>query len=159
KRNTTDIFQRTARHYTGIRSEHMASFTERSAQLTRKLKAKLADGQVATMINTDHASASLAEKLGEFGFDAVLIDCEHGTAGPERVEEMARRTHVGGMVSIVRPETGLDWLLRRYLVCGVNGWMVPLVHNASMARGIVDAVRFACPFDHDDRFLIVMIES
>lgn len=137
----------------------MASFVKQGTELTRNLKAKLGAGQVATMISVDHPSATLAEKLGEFGFDAVLIDCEHGTAGPERVEEMARAAHVGGMVSVVRPETGLDWLLRRYLVCGVDGWMVPLVHNAAMARGIVDAVRFACPLDQDDRFLIVMIES
>jgi 4-hydroxy-2-oxoheptanedioate aldolase len=137
----------------------MSGFRERSAELTRNLKAKLRSGQIATLIAADHPSASLAEKLGEFGFDALLIDCEHGTVGPERVEEMARRAHIGGLVSIVRPETGLDWLLRRYLECGVSGWMIPLVHNAAMARDIVDAIRFACPFDCDNRFLIVMIES
>jgi len=137
----------------------MSAFHERSAELARNLKAKLRSGQIATLINADHPSAGLTEKLGEFGFDAVLVDCEHGAIGPERVEEMARRAQIGGTVSIVRPETGLDWLLRRYLECGVSGWMVPLVHNAAMARGIVEAVRFACPFDYDARFLIVMIES
>ena len=137
----------------------MSAFSVRSAGLTRNLKAKLRSGRAATLISTDHTSASLAEKLGEFGFDAVLIDCEHGTVGPEQAEEMARRAQIGGLVSIVRPETGLDWLLRRYLECGVSGWMIPLVHNAAMARDIVDAIRFACQFDYDDRFLIVMVES
>jgi 2-keto-3-deoxy-L-rhamnonate aldolase RhmA len=137
----------------------MASFINRSAQLSRNLKAKLAAGQVATMINANHPSANLAEKLGEFGFDAVLIDCEHGTAGPEKVEDMARGAHIGGLVSIVRPETGLEWVVRRYIECVVDGWMVPLVHNAAAAQAIVDAVRFGCALDHDDRFLIVMIES
>src|SRR5262244_3005264 len=105
----------------------MASSTKPGGQLTRNLKTKLAAGRAATLINADHASPTLVEKLGQFGFDAVLIDCEHGTPGPERVEEMARGAHSGGLVAVVRPETGLDWLLRRYLVCGVDGWMVPLV--------------------------------
>jgi 4-hydroxy-2-oxoheptanedioate aldolase len=72
---------------------------------------------------------------------------------------MARGALIGGLVSIVRPETGLEWVIRRYIECGVNGWMVPLVHNARMAKEIVDAVRFRCPFDYDDLFVIVMIES
>jgi 2-keto-3-deoxy-L-rhamnonate aldolase RhmA len=137
----------------------MASFINRSAQFSRNLKAKLAAGRVATMINANHPSANLAEKLGEFGFDAVVIDCEHGTAGPEKVEDMARGAHIGGLVSIVRPETGLEWVVRRYIECVVDGWMVPLVHNAAAAQAIVDAVRFGCALDHEDRFLVVMIES
>jgi 4-hydroxy-2-oxoheptanedioate aldolase len=137
----------------------MASFINRSAQFSKNLKAKLARGQVATMINANHPSANLAEKLGEFGFDAVLIDCEHGTAGPEKVEEMARGAHIGGLVSIVRPETSLEWVVRRYIECVVDGWMVPLVHNAAAAQAIVDAVRFGCALDYEDRFLVVMIES
>lgn len=137
----------------------MASFIKRSGHLSRNLKAKLAAGEIATLINANHPSANLAEKLGEFGFDAVLIDCEHGTAGTERVEEMARGAYIGGMVSLVRPESSVEWVIRRYIECAVDGWMVPLVHNAAMAREIVDAVRFGCPFDCEDRFLILMIES
>ena len=137
----------------------MASFINRSAQFSRNLKTKLANGQIATMINANHPSANLAEKLGEFGFDAVLIDCEHGTAGPEKIEDMARGAYIGGLVSIVRPETGLEWVVRRNIECVVDGWMVPLVHNAAAAQAIVDAVRFGCALDYEDRFVIVMIES
>lgn len=99
----------------------MASFLKRDLAANRRLKAKLREGNVATMIHSSHPSPSLVEKLGECGFDAVLIDCEHGSAGPERVEEMARAASLAGIVSIVRPEDAMPWMVTRYLECGVDG--------------------------------------
>lgn len=137
----------------------MASFLKRDLAANRRLKAKLRDGEIATLIHSSHPSPSLVEKLGECGFDAVLIDCEHGSAGPERVEEMARAASLAGIVSIVRPEDAAPWMITRYLECGVDGFMVPLIANASVAQSIVDRLRFSAPFDHQDRFLILMIET
>jgi 2-keto-3-deoxy-L-rhamnonate aldolase RhmA len=125
----------------------------------QKLKARMRQGDVVTMVHSSHPSASLVEKLGEFGFDAVLIDCEHGSATPERVEDMARAANLAGIVSIVRPEDALPHLVTRYLECGVDGFMIPLVPNAAVARSMVDRLRFSAPFDHEDRFMILMIES
>lgn len=137
----------------------MASFLKRSTAANKKLKARMRQGDVVTMIHSSHPSASLVEKLGEFGFDAVLIDCEHGSATPERVEDMARAANLAGIVSIVRPEDALPHLITRYLECGVDGFMVPLIPNAAVAQSMVDRLRFSAPFDHEDRFLILMIET
>ncbi|WP_321897019.1 HpcH/HpaI aldolase family protein [Burkholderia cepacia] len=137
----------------------MASFLKRDQSAARALKAKLQSGDVATFIHSSHSSASLVEKLGEIGFDAVLIDCEHGSAGPKEVEEMARAANVAKMVSIVRPEDAAPWLITRYLECGVDGFMIPLVPNAEVAQTVVDRLRFSAPFDYKDRFIILMIET
>jgi 2-keto-3-deoxy-L-rhamnonate aldolase RhmA len=137
----------------------MASFLKRSVAANRKLKERLRNGDVVTLIHSSHPSASLVEKLGELGFDAVLIDCEHGSATPERVEDMGRAANLAGMVSIVRPEDSLPHLITRYLECGVDGFMLPLIPNAAVAQSLVDRLRFSAPFDHEDRFIILMIET
>lgn len=137
----------------------MASFLKRNAAWCRAMKARLRAGEVATLVHSSHPSPSLVEKLGEYGFDSVLIDCEHGSAGPETVEEMARAANLAGIVSIVRPEDALPPLVTRYIECGADGLMVPLVSDARTARSLVDRLRFSAPFDWPDRFLIVMIET
>jgi len=137
----------------------MASFLKRSTAANKALKARMRKGEVTTLIHSSHPSASLVEKLGEYGFDSVLIDCEHGSATAERVEEMARAANLAGMVSIVRPEDSIPWMVTRYLECGVDGLMLPLIPNAAVAQSMVDRLRFSAPFDHEDRFLILMIET
>lgn len=137
----------------------MASFLKRDLTRNRELKAKMRRGEVVSLVHSSHPSPSLVEKLAECGFDAVLIDCEHGSAGPERVEEMARAASLAGIISIVRPEEALPWMVTRYLECGVDGLMLPLIPNAQVAQQMVDRLRFSAPFDHQDRFIILMIET
>ncbi|WP_083355178.1 HpcH/HpaI aldolase family protein [Mesorhizobium sp. ORS 3428] len=137
----------------------MASFLKRDLSASRALKEKLRCGGIGTLVHSSHPSPSLVEKLAECGFDAVLIDCEHGSAGPERVEEMARAASLSGAVSILRPEDPSPWMVTKYLECGVDGLMIPLVSDAKIAQSIVDRFRFSAPFDHQDRLLILMIET
>ncbi|PBB51878.1 MULTISPECIES: aldolase/citrate lyase family protein [Mesorhizobium] len=137
----------------------MASFFKRNLSYSRALKDKLRTGDVATMVHSSHSSPGLVEKLAECGFDAVLIDCEHGAIGPERAEEMARAANLSGIVSILRPEDPSPWMVTKYLECGVDGLMIPLVSDATVAKAIVDRFRFSAPFDHQDRVLILMIET
>jgi 2-keto-3-deoxy-L-rhamnonate aldolase RhmA len=137
----------------------MASFLKRDLTANRTLKAKLAARKVVSLIHSSHPSPSLVEKLGECGFDMTLIDCEHGSGGPERVEEMARAASLQGIISILRPPAAIPWMITRYLECGVDGFMVPLVADAHTAQAMVDRLRFSAPFDHQDRFLILMIET
>ncbi|MDX8508419.1 HpcH/HpaI aldolase family protein [Mesorhizobium captivum] len=137
----------------------MASFLKRDLSASRALKEKLRSGGFGTLVHSSHPSPSLVEKLAECGFDAVLIDCEHGSAGPERVEEMARASSLSGIVSILRPEDPSPWMVTKYLECGVDGLMIPLVSDAKVAQSIVDRFRFSAPFDHQDRLLILMIET
>lgn len=123
------------------------------------LKDKLARGDVATMINPDHPSPSLVEFIAALGFDAVFIDCEHGMAGPERVQEMCRAARVAGAAPVVRPEANEPWLITRYLDAGAAGVMVPHIHTAEAARQLVAAVRYARHSDFASKLVIAMVES
>ena len=123
------------------------------------LKEKLARGEVVTMINPDHPSPSLVEFIGRLGFDAIFIDCEHGVAGPERVQEMCRAAKFAGAVPVVRPEVNQPWLITRYLDAGAGGVMVPHIETADAARELVTTVRNAKPGNHASILVIALVES
>jgi 4-hydroxy-2-oxoheptanedioate aldolase len=136
----------------------MASFLRRNLAASKKLKAKLRAGEIATLCHSSHPSASVMERLAETGFDAVLIDCEHGSVGRDRVEEMSRAAALAGTAAIIRPEGSLPHLITGYLGCGVDGFMLPLIMSPAHAKEMVDYFQFSAPVDYADRTLILMIE-
>ena len=88
----------------------MASFLKRNLAASKRLKAKLRAGEHRDLCHSSHPSPSLVERLAERGFDAVLIDCEHGSVGRDQVEEMSRAAALAGTAAIIRPEGSLPHL-------------------------------------------------
>ena len=127
--------------------------------MANQFKEKLKRDEVVVVLNPDHPSPSLTEFIAGLGFDGVFIDCEHGMATTEGVQDMCRAARVAGVQSIVRPESSAPFLITRYLDAGAGGVMVPHINTAAAARDVVDIVRYARPKDHQDKVVIVMIES
>jgi 2-keto-3-deoxy-L-rhamnonate aldolase RhmA len=127
--------------------------------MANKFKEKLQRDEVVVVVNPDHPSASLTEFVAGLGFDGVFIDCEHGMASIESVQEMCRAARAAGVQSVVRPESDAQFLITRYLDAGAGGVMVPHVDTAATARHIVETVRYARPTDFEDKVVIAMIES
>jgi len=124
-----------------------------------RLRARLAAGERLLMVNPHHVSTGLSGRLCELGADAVFLDCEHGSAGFEDVRAMAVAARAGGGGAIVRPDSHQRSILIRYLNCGADGLMVPLVETADQASVVVETVRWACPSDHEKRLVVCMIET
>jgi 2-keto-3-deoxy-L-rhamnonate aldolase RhmA len=127
--------------------------------MANAFKTKLQRDEVVVVVNPDHPSASLTEFVAGLGFDGVFIDCEHGMATIERVQEMCRAARSVGVQSIVRPESDASWQITRYLDAGAGGIMVPHIDTAEAARQVVETVRYARHRDHADKVVIAMIES
>jgi 2-keto-3-deoxy-L-rhamnonate aldolase RhmA len=123
------------------------------------LKIRLASGTPVLMVNPNHVSPTLCEKLVRSGADSVFIDCEHGLASYEDIHHMAKAARFGGGWGIVRPQNQERSTLTRCLNAGADGLMVPLVHTAAIAREVVYHFRYAVPDEHEKRLLIAMIES
>ncbi len=123
------------------------------------LRRRLADGERLLMINAHHVSSGLVARLCELGADTVFLDGEHGSASFEEVRIMAASARGAGGGAIVRPDSHQRSTMIRYLNCGADGLMVPMVETAEQARAIVETVRYACPADHQDRLVICMIET
>jgi 4-hydroxy-2-oxoheptanedioate aldolase len=127
--------------------------------MTTTLKQRLAGDRPVLMVNPNHVSATLCEKLVRSGADAVFIDCEHGLPGFEDIHHMAKAARCAGGFGIVRPQNQERSTITRCLNAGADGVMVPLVHTAEIARQVVHAFRYAVPDDHANRLLIAMVES
>jgi 2-keto-3-deoxy-L-rhamnonate aldolase RhmA len=124
-----------------------------------KAKDKLRRGGTVLVFNPNFPSPALVEHAGSLGFDVAFIDCEHGSAGFERAEELARAARAAGMTSILRPWSMERGLVTRYLDCGVGGIQFPAIDSAEAAREAVDIVRAARGGGFADTLVAVMIES
>jgi 2-keto-3-deoxy-L-rhamnonate aldolase RhmA len=123
------------------------------------IKQAIRDGKPVTLVRMTFNSPKLVEFVAQMGFDAVLIDCEHTSAGVERVEEMVRAARASNIAAIVRPEMLNDAIITRYLDCRADGIMAPHIDDAAAAERLCDIVRYARPQTWQDLFLIAMIES
>ncbi len=124
-----------------------------------RAKERIASGAVVYLINPDYPSPGLVEFLGRSGVDAVFIDCEHGSSGFERVEELARAARLTGMAAIVRPMTAASALMTRYLDRGIDGLMVPHVDDAETANTVVETIRHTRWRDYEDVIFLAQVES
>jgi 4-hydroxy-2-oxoheptanedioate aldolase len=112
-----------------------------------RVKQKLAAGQPVSVVAPIATSAGLVELLGAFGFDGVFLDGEHGPAGWEDVEHMARAAEVAGYTAILRVQSNDAATITRALDRGVGGVQVPHVNTRSQAEAAVRAAKFA-PIGH-----------
>jgi 4-hydroxy-2-oxoheptanedioate aldolase len=123
------------------------------------LHQRLARGDSVLMVNPNHVSPTLCEKLVRSGADSVFIDCEHGLASFEDIHHMAKAARYADGFGIVRPQNQERSTITRCLNAGADGVMVPLIHTAEIARQVVHTFRYACPDDHASRLLVGMVES
>lgn len=127
--------------------------------MSSALKQRLEKGQTVLMVNPNHLSMTLVEKLVRSGADSVFLDCEHGMYGFEHVQLLTKAANLGGGFGIVRPQNQERSTITRYLNTGADGIMVPLINNAETAREIVRTFRYACPENYENKLLICMVET
>ena len=123
--------------------------------MSTPLKQRLARGDSVLMVNPNHISATLAEKLVRSGADSIFIDCEHGMYGFDQVQQLAKAARFGGGYAIVRPQNQERSTITRCLNTGADGVMVPLVHTAENAREVVKIFRYAVLDDYKDKKVIL----
>jgi 4-hydroxy-2-oxoheptanedioate aldolase len=107
-----------------------------------RMKAKIQAGQPVFGVSVMIPSPQVVEMIGRLGYDWVLIDCEHGTIGPETVELMVMAAEASGITPIARPWTNSPDAILRLMDRGVMGVQVPHVNSASDAQRAVEAVKY-----------------
>ena len=111
-----------------------------------KAKTKLHEGGVVTALAGEN-TPDIIDFLGQFGFDAAWIECEHGPVGWSQISDMSRACDLWDMASIVRVNTNEPWLIGRTLDRGANGVCVPHVNTKEDALKVVDGAKFT-PVGH-----------
>jgi len=85
---------------------------------------------------------TMPELLGLAGYDAALIDMEHGGFDLDQVQVLIMASEIAGVTPMVRIP-GLDpYLVTRLLDIGAQGIQLSGVSSAAEAQAVVDAVRF-----------------
>ncbi len=110
-------------------------------------KKKLAAGKPITVVAPGYTSAGLVELLGRMGFDGIFLDCEHGPAGWEEVENMVRAAELVDATPIIRVQSNDPSTITRALDRGAGGVQVPHINTRQQAEAAVRAAKFA-PLGH-----------
>jgi 4-hydroxy-2-oxoheptanedioate aldolase len=106
------------------------------------LRARLAAGDTCAVCLVTVASVPVALTLATAGFDALLIDLEHGPIGIESAQAMIASTAGTGCVPLVRVPWNEAWLAKPALDAGAMGIVFPMVTTADEAAKAVGAVRY-----------------
>ncbi|QLC34960.1 aldolase (plasmid) [Halarchaeum sp. CBA1220] len=90
-------------------------------------------------------SPEVVELLGEFGFDFVWMDLEHGGPSPwdgDALEELLRAAELTDTELLVRIPEANPAMVRKALDAGVRNLFVSRVSNADEVRTVLEAAHF-----------------
>ena len=124
-----------------------------------KTKQQLLAQKTISVVNCDFPTPDMVEFMGELGFDALFIDCEHSDTDFRLVSELSRAARLANMHSVLRPFNNDPGLINRYLSCGAGGIQVPHVHSVADARAIIAGLERWGDGDWREKILLVMVES
>jgi len=83
--------------------------------------------------------SSVAEIMGDAGYDWVAIDLEHGTVGIHQLPDLFRALELGGTLPLVRLAHGHPKDCKLALDAGAGGVIVPMIESAAQLVGVRNA--------------------
>ncbi len=107
------------------------------------LRQRLDSGGVAVAVASHSLTSDTVDFLGQFGFDAVWLEGEHGSVTWDRIGDLSRAAELWGMAALLRVRTLDPTLIGRGLSLGAHGIVIPQVTTADEVRIAVAAARFA----------------
>ena len=104
-----------------------------------RLPALLRSGRLLRGVFNGIPSPAIVEMCAFAGFDFILLDNEHGSAGFETTEHMLRAARASGIPTVVRC---LEHDMARTLDLGVSAVQIPMVDTAAHAASLVQRVKY-----------------
>lgn len=108
----------------------------------RAIRTALANKQasVGSWIQIPHPS--IAEIMGQAGYDWVAVDMEHGAIGVNQLPDLFRALELGGTLPLVRVAQGHTKDCKQALDAGAGGVIVPMIETAEQLIAVRDACRW-----------------
>ncbi|MEM8743953.1 MAG: aldolase/citrate lyase family protein [Pseudomonadota bacterium] len=85
----------------------------------------------------------VVEQMGDAGFDAVLIDQQHGLTSHDSLVNCLIAARAAGLPALVRPKSPDTGLIGAALDAGAQGVVVPLIETVEDTQACVRAVKYA----------------
>jgi 4-hydroxy-2-oxoheptanedioate aldolase len=118
------------------------TMTNPNHPLDTRLHDMLRSGQRLRGIFNGIPSPTIVEMCAYAGFDFLVIDNEHGSAGLETTEHMLRAARASNLPTIVRC---LEHDIARTLDIGAGGLQIPMVNTAAHAAALVQRIKYPLP--------------
>ena len=116
--------------------------TDSHHPLDNRLPELLRSGRRLRGVFNGLPSPSIVEMVAYAGFDFIVLDNEHGSAGIETTEHLLRAARASGLPALVRC---LEADIARTLDAGAGGLKIPMVHTAAQAASLVQRVKYPLP--------------
>lgn len=103
------------------------------------IRHSLAAGQpsIGSWMQIPHAS--VAEIMGQAGYDWVAADLEHGAISVHQLPDLFRALELGGTLPLARLAQGQPKDCKQALDAGAGGVIVPMVESAALLKQVRDA--------------------
>ena len=98
-----------------------------------RVKRVLREGKCSNVLGGLN-NPEIVDYMGQFGFDGMWIETEHGPVSWEQVAHMSRACDLWGMTSICRVNSNEPWLITRTLDVGATGIVVPHINTREDAE-------------------------
>ena len=108
----------------------------------RLIRQALKDGKpsIGSWMQLPHAS--VAEIMGQAGYDWIAVDLEHGAIGVDQLPDLFRALELGGTLPLVRLAQGQPKDCKQALDAGAGGVIVPMVESAAQLEQVRDVCRW-----------------
>lgn len=108
----------------------------------KDIRAKLQSNKssIGSWMQIPHAS--VAEIMGNAGYDWVAVDLEHGAIGVHQLPDLFRALELGGTLPLVRLAEGHPKDCKQALDAGAGGVIIPMVESAEQLRTVRDACQW-----------------
>ncbi|MBF0245875.1 MAG: 2,4-dihydroxyhept-2-ene-1,7-dioic acid aldolase [Planctomycetes bacterium] len=111
-------------------------------QKIAEIRNTLASGEpsVGSWMQIPHAS--VAEIMGQAGYDWVAVDLEHGAISVHQLPDIFRALELGGTLPLVRLAQGAVKDCKQALDAGAGGVIVPMIETAAQLFTVREASRW-----------------
>lgn len=108
----------------------------------QQLRARLQAGSysIGSWMQLPHAS--IAEIMGQAGYDWIAVDMEHGSIAVHQLPDLFRALELGGALPLVRVAQGSPKDCKQALDAGSAGVIVPMIESASQLIEVRNACRW-----------------
>jgi 2-dehydro-3-deoxyglucarate aldolase len=105
----------------------------------QQLRERLRSGghSIGSWMQIPHGS--VAEIMGDAGYDWVAFDLEHGAISVHQLPDLCRALELGNTLPMVRLAQGLPKDCKQALDAGAAGVIVPMVESAAQLQAVRDA--------------------
>lgn len=112
------------------------------AATVRGLRDKLHGGGATVGSWMQIPNASVAEIMGQAGYDWVALDLEHGAIAVHQIPDLCRALELGGTLPLARLAQGHPKDCKQALDAGVAGVIAPMIESAEQLTAVRDHCRW-----------------